>query len=130
LAPFASARVERRWERVADVGANMTALEADPLHRLRIDIKKLRYAAEFTDALWEDERKAPFLAALEEVQERLGDLNDAHVARELVAGLGLESEDAQAYAETLIGREPDRADVLGRAAAAFEQLQASAGYWR
>jgi CHAD domain-containing protein len=56
----------------------------EALHRLRIEVKKLRYAVEFLAAL--ETRKSAlaqqgeFSAALEAMQEHLGELNDVETA--------------------------------------------------
>lgn len=51
------------------------------LHRLRIDIKRLRYQLEFLQGAYADELEAP-LAALRKLQNRLGLHQDACVARQ------------------------------------------------
>ena len=90
---------------------------------LRIDVKKLRYAAEFLASLYAEKalagRSRRFVGALRELQERLGAANDAHVARALLARLAPGRE-----AEIVI---PDVA--RGPAEAAFGKAAASAGYW-
>ncbi len=51
---------------------------------LRLDVKKLRYAAEFLAGLYAKRPKMVerdrFIAALKDLQDRLGDLNDAEAA--------------------------------------------------
>jgi CHAD domain-containing protein len=56
-------------------------------HRLRILIKKLRYALEFAEGLHGHaaEQRKKFANAVQDLQEALGHLNDAVVARTLVA---------------------------------------------
>jgi CHAD domain-containing protein len=54
-------------------------------HELRIAIKKLRYAAEFFASLYPGKSSAPYLAAMAELQQALGTLNDIATAQVLVA---------------------------------------------
>jgi CHAD domain-containing protein len=61
------------------------------LHELRIRSKKLRYAAEFFRGAFPKKPATTYLAALADVQEHLGALNDAVVAKSLLAALGRDS---------------------------------------
>ena len=54
------------------------------LHALRILAKKLRYSAEFFATLYDKQKTSAFLAALSEVQEVLGQINDVAVAHRLL----------------------------------------------
>ena len=56
------------------------------LHQLRIEIKKLRYAAEFFSSL-HDRKVKGYTAALAGLQELLGGLNDAATVERLCATL-------------------------------------------
>ena len=51
---------------------------------MRIALKKLRYATEFFAALYPKKRTKPHLAALKELQDGLGHLNDVAVAERLI----------------------------------------------
>lgn len=53
------------------------------LHQLRIQFKELRYTLEFFAPLL-DGRVSPLLDHLNDIQDHLGDLNDAHVALQLL----------------------------------------------
>jgi len=80
---FAASVLVRRYETVLAFEVVMPA-PIDVLHRLRVAIKKLRYAVDFfCDALGGD---APQLdRTLQKAQDQLGDLHDHHVASEAVA---------------------------------------------
>ena len=60
--------------------------EARPedLHRLRVQFKELRYALEFFSPILQD-GIIELVAHLNQIQDHLGDLNDAHVALQLLA---------------------------------------------
>lgn len=132
LADFARDQLAKRWRRVARRGAKIEALDAEALHDLRIDAKKMRYSAEFTAALYETadgrRRLALFLEALRTLQDRLGDIQDVESARGLAGALKLGADERKAVAKAAGGgEEAERA--LGAAAEAFTEAEAAAGYW-
>jgi triphosphatase len=130
IAKFARKRLDGRWQKVAALGPRLGELDEEPRHRLRIEIKKLRYAAEFLAGLQRDaetaERRTAFLAAMEALQDHLGDLNDAATAREILSGLGLTAREE----DRLIGRGPDEPASIAAAERAFADLAAVGPYWR
>ncbi|MDB5370439.1 MAG: hypothetical protein JWP20_1997 [Roseomonas sp.] len=88
LRPFARAVLARRWRRLLKRGADIEDQPAESLHELRLDAKRLRYAAELFAPLWPGKAAKRFLRRLSAVQDALGVANDTHVARVLVASLG------------------------------------------
>jgi CHAD domain-containing protein len=81
---FASSVILRRFETVLAFELELPA-SVDVLHRLRVAIKKLRYAIDFfSEALGEAKAEA-IDGPLQHAQDQLGDLHDHHVARELVS---------------------------------------------
>jgi triphosphatase len=56
-------------------------------HRLRIALKKLRYAAELFAPLYGGPETKQFIQRLKRLQDDLGDSNDVRVGRDIVAGL-------------------------------------------
>jgi inorganic triphosphatase YgiF len=87
--------LEERRRKVKRLGARLDTLDADERHALRIHCKKLRYAGEFLQGLYPDSSAAAYLKGLAALQDRLGVLNDAVVARQL--------------AEEIAAAEPDEA---------------------
>lgn len=70
-----------RWHRdVAAAADRFDALDDDARHRLRRQVKRLRYGVEFAQGLWGAKRVGRYLRALSALQERLGALNDVGVA--------------------------------------------------
>jgi CHAD domain-containing protein len=134
LLAFGARQLNRRWSKVREGGARIAAVDAETRHQLRIDVKKMRYSAEFLAGLHRDKKadlqRAEFLAGLADLQDHLGDLNDAETARELLSTLHLESEDERRFAATLVGREPDMEECLKAAQEAFERSAAASRYWR
>ena len=54
-------------------------LEPEPLHRLRIAAKRLRYAAELFAVCWDEDALAPFAREIARIQGSLGELHDCDV---------------------------------------------------
>jgi triphosphatase len=85
LAPYLNHRIDRLWAKVSHA-KKLAKADDEKRHRLRIQIKKLRYALEFAEALHAHaaEEQKQFGKAVQDLQESLGHLNDAVVARSLV----------------------------------------------
>jgi len=62
--------------------------DAAGLHRLRLDVKRLRYVFDFYTPLYGAEQALPYALALAALQTRLGRLNDLAVAARLLATVG------------------------------------------
>jgi inorganic triphosphatase YgiF len=112
-----------------------TQLDPEARHRLRIEIKKLRYAIDFLAALQTGEaaqRQKQFAAALEEMQEQLGELNDVETARELLAGLLEGRADRDALIAAAMGDAPQASEQQAITAAehAFADLVETGRFWR
>ena len=129
VAGLAGRQLERQWRKVRRHGARIAEAKGSERHRLRLDIKKLRYSAEFLAGLYGKRPKAPrrdrFVDALKELQDRLGELNDAEAAEKAAARL---APGARGSADRI----RRRAMVEEAAAAAHEALDratAAAGYW-
>ena len=90
---FAADQLERRWRKVRKKGKALAQLDARNRHKLRIRVKKLRYAAEFFGDLFPgkrvSKRRRKFVATLEHLQDGLGDLNDIIVDEHLITTTGL-----------------------------------------
>jgi triphosphatase len=87
IVAFADRLLAKRHRKVLKRGRNFAGLTAAERHRLRIALKKLRYATEFFQALYPQKRARSYLEALKELQDTLGHLNDVAVAERLVGGL-------------------------------------------
>jgi triphosphatase len=84
---FASEVMRAYHEKVRKLGKKISKLDTTELHRLRIRIKKLRYATEFFGSIWPSRRTKRYLSAVKDLQQVLGALHDATVAEKLVAHL-------------------------------------------
>jgi CHAD domain-containing protein len=136
LPTFALRRLDRGWRRVKKGGRHLAALEPEPRHQLRIEVKKLRYAVEFLSSLTASKAAADqkeLLAALEEMQEHLGELNDAETAHDLLAhllGSGVEADAMIRYAERRLDRDAPDEKVLAASEQGYERLRAVGPFWR
>jgi len=84
---FARDTLERRWQRLRRAGEKFRELDAEALHALRLDAKRLRYAAEVFAPLFGAKAGRRFLKRIARLQDALGIANDAAVARGLAQGL-------------------------------------------
>ena len=93
-------------------------------HKVRIQAKSLRYAADVFDQLYRahPKRGRRFLKALETLLEDLGDLNDIAPARVLASGFS--------HAPEVLAGEAERERALIAAAdKAFDHFKAAKPYW-
>jgi CHAD domain-containing protein len=88
LQSFGAALLARRWRRIAEAGEAIDALPDADFHALRIEAKRMRYAAELFAPLWGRKKAKRVLSRLAVVQDAFGLANDAAVARGLMAELG------------------------------------------
>jgi CHAD domain-containing protein len=77
VAGFAGAALEQRYRQVLKRGRNLAGRSAIELHRLRIAVKKFRYAADFFAALYNEKSARAALKRLSGLQDILGAMNDA-----------------------------------------------------
>ena len=79
--------LEKRRRRVVRRGRHLAALDPHARHQVRIEAKKLRYAAEFFAGLARRpkamKRHGLFVAELEDLQDALGQLNDVQTGHEI-----------------------------------------------
>ena len=130
LSALAARRIDRLWDKIVQSGARLGELEEEPRHRLRIDVKKLRYALEFVGSLHQSAgaRRKRFMTALESLQEELGLLNDMATARTISANLSDAGEIAADLAPSCATIE--EAGHLAEAEAQFRKLRKAGTFWR
>lgn len=121
---FAASALTRFRGKVAKGGRNMAALDDPARHEVRKDAKKLRYASDFFAPIVGSKKR--FTAALADLQEQLGALNDLATAPGLLVDLGI-ARDPGAEALLSHGR---RKPLLAAAVAAHGDLVAADRYWR
>jgi len=136
---FAFGQLARRWRQVRKKGRVLAKIDPRSRHKLRIQTKKLRYAAEFFASLFTTrravKRRKHFLAALERLQDALGDLNDIAVHERRIAEMGVRhrrSNPSRVFAAGLLaGREDARKDAaMAAATSAYAELARVKRFWR
>jgi inorganic triphosphatase YgiF len=129
LAGLASDQLDRQWRRVKRHGTRLDRAAAEDRHRLRLDVKKLRYSAEFLAGLSAKRpklaRRERFVLALKELQESLGDLNDAEAAQAITTRL---APGLRGNAQRL-RRKAAAAEAIAAAEEALKAAAEVAGYW-
>ncbi|MEX2201425.1 MAG: CHAD domain-containing protein [Dongiaceae bacterium] len=83
LGDFARDRLHTRYRRLGRFG-KADGLTLTALHELRIAAKKMRYMAEFLRSMFPRKASKTFLAALADLQDDLGSINDAVVTEHLL----------------------------------------------
>ncbi|WP_310541553.1 CHAD domain-containing protein [Phenylobacterium sp.] len=125
---FAAKALERRWKKLLKLGHDLRALDDAGRHTARIAAKKLRYAAEAFAPLFTAEPGRRHLRKLKALQDTLGELNDAAVARTLVARLA--TEDAEGARDLISARDAKRPKALKAAAKQMKALADAKPFWR
>ncbi len=132
VAPFAAEALSRLHRQVEKRARDLSDLDPEARHHLRIRAKRLRYAAEFfADLFPARRRRARYLKALERLQDTLGVLNDLAVARDRIPGEAALDDAGVAFAAgRVIGRrERDEAALLGSAAKACRRFHKAQPFW-
>jgi inorganic triphosphatase YgiF len=86
-AVLARKRIARRTAQALKHGKNIESLDVKARHKLRIRLKKLRYALDFFASLFSKREVNHYQQRLSALQDVLGHMNDAAVARALVEEL-------------------------------------------
>ena len=135
VAKFARRQLAKRRRKIVKRGRKLDTLDVEARHRLRIDAKKLRYAADGFESLFDRPRRAKaFVAALKDVQDTLGELNDIVVgerlAHETAVGQGRTESDTAFVAGRIAGVQKARVGPLTRRAEdALDVLADAKAFW-
>ncbi len=137
----ARAQLTRRWKKIRKRGRMLAKLDAPARHKLRIQAKKLRYAAEFYKTVFPGKKKEKlretFLSTLKDMQDCFGDLNDVAVHEKLTTGIAKASIERSARpsrrvfaAGLLTGHEEARfKPLLAAAEDAYRDFRKLKPYW-
>ncbi|MEH2622002.1 inorganic triphosphatase YgiF [Bradyrhizobium sp. AZCC 1719] len=126
LGEFAAELLDRRIRNARKDAGKLQAMTARERHKFRIRMKKIRYAAEFFESLFQSKRERKILARLskhsKKIQDALGSLNDFMADRKMAAEAALQAPPqdrrARAFASGIIvGREDEQARPLMKTAA-------------
>lgn len=121
-------------------GRHFATLDPEARHRVRIEVKKLRYAMDFFQSLYGGKKVKPFSRALAALQDHLGAMNDATIAHGLLHDLVGESVRAnqgtkgreRAFAAGLVAgwHEARAAAELDAATTAWKAFKKAKPFWR
>ncbi len=129
---FAGTVLEQRYVRVRKRGRRLASLSPAELHRLRIAIKKFRYATDFFAGLYEGKRARATLKRLARLQDILGAINDAATVGTLVGEVlhGASGRQAAEARGILLGWSRGRAATLRRElGTAWKAFRAAEKFW-
>lgn len=126
IVALARRRLGRLDRRLARAAKDFRVLDDEQRHRLRRQIKRLRYGVEATQALWPARACKRYLAGLRPMQEALGAYNDLQMAE---AWLSREAGDeATGFARGWLAAR--RQPLLDAAAEALRRWPAAPKAWR
>ena len=91
---FADRLLAFRHRRLRKFGKKRDNLNEADLHRLRLLAKKMRYSADFFRSLYAEKAVRRYFAAVAELQDRLGSINDAVVTHALLQKLDERTPDS------------------------------------
>jgi triphosphatase len=128
---FAALTLGKRWRKLRKAGEDIEELEPDALHEMRLDAKRLRYAAEVLAPVFPSKATRRFQRNLSALQEELGLSNDASVARLLVRQLERDKDAGRAWAIGIVeGWCLARATADRRAILEiWDKLEAKESFW-
>jgi CHAD domain-containing protein len=101
LDEFARNVLGTRHDKVVRRGRKLGSLDERRLHRLRIAIKKLRYAASFLRPAFASPMARPYIEATVRLQGALGALNDRAVAAHVLADIATAARPTEDVAQPL-----------------------------
>jgi len=128
---FAVQVLDKRWQRLGKAGAEIATMAPEALHELRLDAKRLRYAAEVFAPIFPAKAARRFQRRLADLQEELGRSNDAAVARSLMQSLALEKDEGRAWAIGLVEGWCLARSIMDRDGVlkAWKKLSAKESFW-
>jgi triphosphatase len=140
----AAEQLSRRRKKIRRRGAAIGELSPEQLHKLRIQIKKTRYATEFFAGLYRGKKATKrcekFRASLKQLQNSLGGFNDIMTRKALCTGilarpgrsLTEEQNRHRAFAAGLImgDQQAQVARLLERAGSAHSRFNEARPFWK
>jgi CHAD domain-containing protein len=88
LSDVAPALLRRLYRKARRRAKNFPDLGPPQRHKLRIALKQLRYATEFLDGIYDEDKVERFISRVRPLQDDLGYASDVRSAKALVAELG------------------------------------------
>ncbi len=129
LKPFARSALSRHLKKVRSKGRKAWDGDDAARHQLRIEVKKLRYAAEALTGVFGEKRAARYLRPLKDLQDRLGWLNDLATTEPMIKTLTLSTEAAFLAGELVGLQAAGKPKLLAQAAKALQRLEGTKPFW-
>ena len=126
---FASKVLRKRFAGLVRDGHHLRAGPDEARHQVRIDAKKLRYAAEGFQGLYTRKDAKRFIDQLKTLQDELGALNDLATAEAMLPGLELDAPAAFAFGELVGLKAADKDRHIAAAAKALRRLAHIEPFW-
>ena len=123
---FARTLLARRRRKLLRYGERLAQATAEDRHAVRIAAKKLRYATEFFADLFGKKRARAYRAALMQLQDTLGALNDASVAARVAREIAGPASTTAATLQGWVAAQSVQADAL---AAAWRDFSRCKPFW-
>jgi inorganic triphosphatase YgiF len=141
---YAAEQLSHRRKQVRRRGKKMAELDPEQLHRLRIQVKKARYATDFFASLYQGKKSAKqckkVRSSLMQLQNFLGKLNDIVTHKALFSkiisdrGKGLTEEQSRhrAFAAGLVigDQQAQTERLLDRARKAYSRFDTAKAFWK
>jgi inorganic triphosphatase YgiF len=141
---YAAEQLSYRRKRIRRRGRKIAELGPEQLHRLRIQVKKARYATDFFSSLYQGKKSAKqckkVRSSLMRLQNSLGKLNDIVTHKALFSdiindrGKGLTEEQSRhrAFAAGLVigDQQAQTQKFLDRARKAYSRFDAARAFWK
>ncbi|HEY2751377.1 CHAD domain-containing protein [Phenylobacterium sp.] len=129
VAAYARRALAKRRRKLLKLGRTFEEASDAGRHHVRIEAKKLRYAAEGLASLYPQKRVSRFVRRLEALQDELGELNDIATADGLFVGLPLTPEAAFAAGELAGLKRAAKPALVAHAAKALKRLGKAKPFW-
>lgn len=126
LAPFAARATSKRHRKLMERARHAQRLDAAARHKLRIEAKRVRYVVEGLAPLFPEKPVKAYLKALEDLQDDLGEANDAAVAAARLKDIAMPAAAAKLARLWLEAQERSAA---GRLAPRVAKLAGAARFW-
>ncbi len=129
---FAGVVLEKRYAQVRKRGRKLAQLDASELHRLRIAVKKFRYATDFFAGLYRARRVREMRERLVRLQNILGAMNDAATVENMTGTVfrGAGNRSAKKARDILLAWSRGRAATLKRELkGAWKEFRSAEKFW-
>ena len=141
---YAADQLSHRYKRIRRRGRRIDDLDPEQLHRLRIQVKKARYATDFFSGVYHGKKSAKqckkIKSSLMQLQNSLGRINDIVTHKALFSdiitnrakGLTEEQSRHRAFAAGLIigDQQAQIAKLLERARKAYSRFDDAKAFWK